>query len=163
MFYLVLFSFTGLFFFVSQPNFSFSSRYRVLSSFFSFFFTHIYHLLVDCQWIWTICVSFDCDRVLLECQRCAIDGCIVQKCHQVLTVVYWWMAWMQITLQKYVDDLFETIFSIANRGSALPLAIKYMFDFLDDQALQHGITDPEVDHLLLLSLTRFSPALTWMF
>lgn len=70
---------------------------------------------------------------------------------------------MQITLQKYVDDLFETIFSIANRGSALPLAIKYMFDFLDDQALQHGITDPEVDHLLLLSLTRFSPALTWMF
>ena len=52
----------------------------------------------------------------------------------------------KITLQKYVDDLFETIFSIANRGSALPLAIKYMFDFLDDQALQHGITDPEVVH-----------------
>ena len=41
----------------------------------------------------------------------------------------------KITLQKYVDDLFETIFSIANRGSALPLAIKYMFDFLDDQAV----------------------------
>ena len=52
----------------------------------------------------------------------------------------------KITLQKYVDDLFETIFSIANRGSALPLAIKYMFDFLDDQALQHGILDPEVVH-----------------
>ncbi|XP_067122896.1 plexin-A2-like [Centruroides vittatus] len=50
------------------------------------------------------------------------------------------------TLQKFVDDLFETIFSIAHRGSALPLAIKYMFDFLDDQALQHGITDPEVVH-----------------
>jgi len=52
----------------------------------------------------------------------------------------------KITLQKYVDDLFETIFSIANRGSALPLAIKYMFDFLDEQALQHGIIDPEVVH-----------------
>ncbi|XP_066903023.1 plexin-A2 isoform X1 [Halyomorpha halys] len=50
------------------------------------------------------------------------------------------------TLQKFVDDLFETIFSTAHRGSALPLAIKYMFDFLDDQALQHGITDPEVVH-----------------
>uniref|UniRef100_A0A3Q1G2J6 Plexin A1a n=1 Tax=Acanthochromis polyacanthus TaxID=80966 RepID=A0A3Q1G2J6_9TELE len=36
------------------------------------------------------------------------------------------------TLQKFVDDLFETIFSTAHRGSALPLAIKYMFDFLDE-------------------------------
>ena len=50
------------------------------------------------------------------------------------------------TLQKFVDDLFETIFSTAHRGQALPLAIKYMFDFLDDQALQHGITDSEVVH-----------------
>lgn len=50
------------------------------------------------------------------------------------------------TLQKFVDDLFETIFSTAQRGSALPLAIKYMFDFLDDQALHHGISDPEVVH-----------------
>ncbi|KAF9803702.1 hypothetical protein SFRURICE_012001 [Spodoptera frugiperda] len=50
------------------------------------------------------------------------------------------------TLQKFVDDLFETIFSTAHRGSALPLAIKYMFDFLDDQALQHTISDPEVVH-----------------
>lgn len=50
------------------------------------------------------------------------------------------------TLQKFVDDLFETIFSTAHRGSALPLAIKYMFDFMDDQALQHGISDPEVVH-----------------
>lgn len=50
------------------------------------------------------------------------------------------------TLQKFVDDLFETIFSTAQRYSALPLAIKYMFDFLDEQALLHGITDPEVVH-----------------
>ena len=27
-------------------------------------------------------------------------------------------------MQKFVDDLFETIFSTAHRGSALPLAIK---------------------------------------
>ncbi len=50
------------------------------------------------------------------------------------------------TLQKFVDDLFETIFSTAHRGSALPLAIKYLFDFLDDQAMQHGIHDEEVVH-----------------
>lgn len=41
-------------------------------------------------------------------------------------------------VQKFVDDLIETIFSTAHRGSALPLAIKYIFDFLDEQALFHG-------------------------
>ncbi|XP_045144860.1 plexin-A4 [Echinops telfairi] len=50
------------------------------------------------------------------------------------------------TLQKFVDDLFETIFSTAHRGSALPLAIKYMFDFLDEQADKHNIHDPHVRH-----------------
>ncbi|CAM4619434.1 unnamed protein product [Leuciscus chuanchicus] len=50
------------------------------------------------------------------------------------------------TLQKFVDDLFETIFSTAHRGSALPLAIKYMFDFLDEQADRHVISDPDVRH-----------------
>uniref|UniRef100_A0A674E9T3 Plexin A3 n=1 Tax=Salmo trutta TaxID=8032 RepID=A0A674E9T3_SALTR len=50
------------------------------------------------------------------------------------------------TLQKFVDDLFETVFSTAHRGSALPLAIKYMFDFLDEQADRRQITDPDVRH-----------------
>ncbi|CAB1315450.1 unnamed protein product, partial [Coregonus sp. 'balchen'] len=50
------------------------------------------------------------------------------------------------TLQKFVDDLFETIFSTAHRGSALPLAIKYMFDFLDEQADKHSISDLDVRH-----------------
>ncbi|XP_058844771.1 plexin-A1 isoform X1 [Acipenser ruthenus] len=50
------------------------------------------------------------------------------------------------TLQKFVDDLFETIFSTAHRGSALPLAIKYMFDFLDEQADKHHISDSDVRH-----------------
>jgi plexin A len=31
------------------------------------------------------------------------------------------------TMQKFVDDLFETIFSTAHRGSALPLAIKVTY------------------------------------
>lgn len=42
------------------------------------------------------------------------------------------------TLQRFVDDLFETIFSTARLTSSLPIAIKYMFDFLDDQARGHG-------------------------
>uniref|UniRef100_H2YK51 Uncharacterized protein n=1 Tax=Ciona savignyi TaxID=51511 RepID=H2YK51_CIOSA len=50
------------------------------------------------------------------------------------------------TIQKYVDDLFETIFSVVQRGHALPLAVKHMFDFLDHQADIHGITDPEIVH-----------------
>ncbi|KAI1890643.1 hypothetical protein AGOR_G00155770 [Albula goreensis] len=50
------------------------------------------------------------------------------------------------TLQKFVDDLFETLFSTAHRGSALPLAIKYMFDFLDEQADKHSIYDMDVRH-----------------
>lgn len=45
-----------------------------------------------------------------------------------------------------MDDLFETIFSTAHRGSALPLAIKYMFDFLDEQADKHQIHDSDVRH-----------------
>lgn len=52
----------------------------------------------------------------------------------------------QGTLQKFVDDLFETLFSTVHRGSALPLAIKYMFDFLDEQADRHGIHDTDVRH-----------------
>nr|CAB3264959.1 plexin-A2-like [Phallusia mammillata] len=50
------------------------------------------------------------------------------------------------TIQKFVDDLFETIFSVTQRGHALPLAVKHMFDFLDHQADIHDITDPEIVH-----------------
>ena len=52
----------------------------------------------------------------------------------------------QGTLQQFVDDLFERIFSTVHRGTSLPLAIKYMFDFLDDQALLHGVQDQDVVH-----------------
>uniref|UniRef100_A0A671YKQ6 Plexin-A2 n=1 Tax=Sparus aurata TaxID=8175 RepID=A0A671YKQ6_SPAAU len=40
----------------------------------------------------------------------------------------------------------ETLFSTVCRGTALPLAIKYMFDFLDEQADRHGIHDMDVRH-----------------
>ncbi|XP_028824359.1 plexin-B1-like [Denticeps clupeoides] len=48
------------------------------------------------------------------------------------------------TLQKFVDDLFQVILSTSQ---PVPLAVKYFFDMLDDQALQHNITDPETVHI----------------
>ncbi|KAK6025971.1 plexin cytoplasmic region [Ostertagia ostertagi] len=53
---------------------------------------------------------------------------------------------MKGTLQKFINDLLESIFSTASRSAPLPAAIKYMFDFMDEQALEHGITDAEVVH-----------------
>lgn len=50
------------------------------------------------------------------------------------------------TLKKFIDEMFETILSTNNHNYAFPQAIKYLFDFLDDQALHHEITDPEVVH-----------------
>lgn len=50
----------------------------------------------------------------------------------------------QGTLQKFVDDLFTAILSTSR---PVPLAVKYFFDLLDEQALQHSITDPEIIHI----------------
>ncbi|KAL0977851.1 hypothetical protein UPYG_G00162160 [Umbra pygmaea] len=51
---------------------------------------------------------------------------------------------MKGTLQKFVDDLFTVILSTSR---PVPLAVKYFFDLLDDQAQHHGITDPETIHI----------------
>uniref|UniRef100_A0A8C3DED4 Plexin-B1 n=1 Tax=Corvus moneduloides TaxID=1196302 RepID=A0A8C3DED4_CORMO len=51
---------------------------------------------------------------------------------------------MKGTLQKFVDDLFQVILS-TNRP--VPLAVKYFFDLLDEQAIHYGITDPETIHI----------------
>lgn len=51
---------------------------------------------------------------------------------------------MKGTLQKFIEDLLLAVFSTAMRSSTLPMCIKYMFDFMDEQALVHGINDPEV-------------------
>jgi plexin A len=48
-------------------------------------------------------------------------------------------------LQSYVDNLFKAIFGIPH-GKPLPKSIKVMFDFLDIQAAELGIHDPEVLH-----------------
>uniref|UniRef100_A0A3B3C2H0 Plexin-B1 n=1 Tax=Oryzias melastigma TaxID=30732 RepID=A0A3B3C2H0_ORYME len=51
---------------------------------------------------------------------------------------------MKGTLQKFVDDLFTAILSTSR---PVPLAVKYFFDLLDEQAQQHSIPDPETIHI----------------
>lgn len=51
---------------------------------------------------------------------------------------------LQGTLQKFVDDLFQVILSTSH---PVPLAVKYFFDLLDEQAQQHGISDQDTVHI----------------
>ena len=53
---------------------------------------------------------------------------------------------MKGILQKFIENLFEVIFSTSNQAVRLPACVKYMFDFLDDQAREHGIIDEDVSH-----------------
>ncbi|GLH11402.1 Uncharacterized protein GBIM_16186 [Gryllus bimaculatus] len=47
------------------------------------------------------------------------------------------------TIQKFVDDFFNTILTA---NDALPPAVKWLFDLLDEAARRHSIADPEVVH-----------------
>ncbi len=80
----------------------------------------------------------------------AHSDCVLGSSVVSCWLLYEWLIsvspFSQGTLQKFVDDLFETLFSTVHRGSSLPLAIKYMFDFLDEQADKHGIHDTDVRH-----------------
>uniref|UniRef100_A0A8C5S8L7 Plexin cytoplasmic RasGAP domain-containing protein n=1 Tax=Laticauda laticaudata TaxID=8630 RepID=A0A8C5S8L7_LATLA len=60
-----------------------------------------------------------------------------------LTVIFF--SILQGTLQKFLDDLFRAILSI--RDDKPPLAIKYFFDFLEEQAEKRGISDPDTLHI----------------
>nr|XP_021512074.1 plexin-B3 isoform X4 [Meriones unguiculatus] len=51
---------------------------------------------------------------------------------------------MKGTLQKFVDDTFQAILSV---NHPVPIAVKYLFDFLDELAEKHGIEDPETLHI----------------
>lgn len=59
--------------------------------------------------------------------------------------LFWFLLSVtQGTLQKFVDDLFTVILSTSR---PVPLAVKYFFDLLDEQAAQYGISDPETIHI----------------
>jgi plexin A len=47
------------------------------------------------------------------------------------------------TVQKFVDDFLNTILTA---NDALPSAVKWLFDLLDEAANKHAILDPEVPH-----------------
>uniref|UniRef100_A0A8C5RV15 Plexin B3 n=1 Tax=Laticauda laticaudata TaxID=8630 RepID=A0A8C5RV15_LATLA len=51
---------------------------------------------------------------------------------------------MKGTLQKFVDDVFQAVLSV-NRP--VPIAVKYLFDQLDELATKHGVTEPETLHI----------------
>ncbi|XP_012668644.1 plexin-B3 [Otolemur garnettii] len=51
---------------------------------------------------------------------------------------------MKGTLQKFVDDTFQAILSV---NQPVPIAVKYLFDFLDELAEKHGIGDAETLHI----------------
>ncbi|XP_060619135.2 plexin-B3 isoform X1 [Anolis sagrei] len=51
---------------------------------------------------------------------------------------------MKGTLQKFVDDAFQAVLSV-NRP--VPIAVKYLFDLLDELAVQHGVSEPETLHI----------------
>lgn len=50
----------------------------------------------------------------------------------------------KIPLQKFVDDLFNVIFTPNEGITALPHCVKYLMDFLDSEAARLQISDPEV-------------------
>lgn len=62
----------------------------------------------------------------------------------IFEIIYLSRNVVQGTLQKFVDDLFTVILSTSR---PVPLAVKYFFDLLDDQAGQHSISDPETIHI----------------
>ncbi|XP_078066264.1 plexin-D1 [Mustelus asterias] len=49
------------------------------------------------------------------------------------------------TLQKFLDDLFRVVLSI--HAVKPPFAVKYFFDFLEEQAEKRGTTDPDTLHI----------------
>ncbi|XP_073724722.1 plexin-B2 isoform X2 [Misgurnus anguillicaudatus] len=51
---------------------------------------------------------------------------------------------MKGTLQQFVDDFFRSVLS---SGNVVPPAVKYFFDFLDEQAQKHDNVDEETIHI----------------
>lgn len=47
-------------------------------------------------------------------------------------------------MQQFVDDFFR---SVLCSNSIVPPAVKYFFDFLDEQALKHDNVDEETLHI----------------
>lgn len=63
---------------------------------------------------------------------------------QKLVLVFLPLVVLQGTLQQFVDNFFR---SVLCTSSAVPPAVKYFFDFLDEQAERHDNVDEETLHI----------------
>ncbi|XP_018651958.1 putative plexin [Schistosoma mansoni] len=52
----------------------------------------------------------------------------------------------RLSVTKYMDKLFEVMFSSVVQSHSLPAPIKYLFDFLDDKAIKLGVHDSKIIH-----------------
>ncbi|XP_050783133.1 plexin-B3 isoform X4 [Gopherus flavomarginatus] len=48
------------------------------------------------------------------------------------------------TLQKFVEDALQAVLSV---GRPVPVAVKFLFDLLDELAARHGVSEPETLHI----------------
>jgi len=86
--------------------------------------------------VWHLERDLDCDA----------DGKPMSGVKSVPEVFLTRLSATKIPLQKFVDDLFDVIFTPTQGIIGLPPCIKYIMDFLDKEAEKHGITDPEIIH-----------------
>ncbi|VDN05642.1 unnamed protein product [Thelazia callipaeda] len=91
------------------------------------------------------CKDMDSNYKLYHLVRPSEHGPSDQQDKMVTEIYLTRLLTMKGTLQKFIQNLLEIIFSTASSNSAIP-CVKYMFDFMDDQAREHGIEDDEVVH-----------------
>ena len=80
---------------------------------------------------------------------------------------------LQNVLQKFVNDFVDSVFNVslhnspqgssgvyANLGTvSVPPAIKYLFDFLDQEAINHNVHHPNILHVW--KCNRLAPTLVY--
>ena len=68
--------------------------------------------------------------------------------NQIITLekmsMLYYFFFLQGTVQSFIDDLFSNVLR-ADEG--LPIAVKFLFDLLDNASRRHNIVDPEVVHV----------------
>lgn len=70
-----------------------------------------------------------------------ITSCVAPSCSVSWLTLF---CFTQGTLQQFVDDFFRCVLC---SSSVVPPAVKYFFDFLDEQALRHDNVDEETLHI----------------
>ncbi|KAL3982306.1 Plexin cytoplasmic RasGAP domain family protein [Acanthocheilonema viteae] len=89
--------------------------------------------------------NMDSNYKLYHLVRPSEHGSSDQQDKMVTEIYLTRLLTMKGTLQKFIQNLLEVIFSTVVPNSAIP-CVKYMFDFMDDQAREHGIEENEVVH-----------------